>query len=81
MRDYPPVAQRTIKDSGGRTVAAGTAQPVEGDAPKARVVIQLCDSPEKIPARRASAEYNKAVPEIGDNLAKFRAYFVNGVSQ
>jgi uncharacterized protein (DUF1330 family) len=80
MKDYAPLAQKTIKDNGGRIVAAGTAQSVEGDPPKARVVVGVWDSAEKIQAWRGSADY-MAARQIGDKLAKFRSYFVNGVSQ
>jgi len=80
MKDYAPVAQKTIKDSGGRVVAAGVPQSVEGDPPKARVVVLVWDSAEKIQAWRGSAEY-KAARETGDKLAKFRSYTVNGLSQ
>jgi uncharacterized protein (DUF1330 family) len=80
MKDYAPLAQKTIRDAGGRIIAGGPAKSVEGDAPKTRVVIQVWDSPEKIQAWRNSAEYKKA-REIGDKLAKFRSFTVDGVSQ
>jgi uncharacterized protein (DUF1330 family) len=38
------------------------------------------DSPEQIQAWRNSAEYKKA-REIGDKLAKFRSFTVDGVPQ
>ena len=80
MKDYAPLAQKTIRDAGGRIVAAGQAQSIEGDPPKARVVVQVWDSAEKIQAWRSSAEYKK-VREIGDKLAKFRAFTLDGVAQ
>ena len=80
MKDYSPLAQKTIKDGGGRVVAAGAAATVEGDPAKTRVVIQVWESADKMEAWRGSADYNKA-REIGDKLAKFRAYTVNGVPQ
>jgi uncharacterized protein (DUF1330 family) len=80
MKDYAPLAQKTIRDAGGRIVAAGQAKSIEGDPPKARVVVQVWDSAEKIQAWRSSAEYKK-VREIGDKLAKFRAFTLDGVAQ
>jgi uncharacterized protein (DUF1330 family) len=78
MKDYAPLAQKTIKDAGGRIVAAGQAKSIEGDPPKTRVVVQVWDSAEKLQAWRSSAEYKKA-REIGDKYAKFRAFTVEGV--
>jgi uncharacterized protein (DUF1330 family) len=80
MKDYSPLAQKTIKDAGGRIVAAGPAKMVEGESPKGRVVVQVWDSAEKMEAWRTSADY-KAAREIGNKLAKFRSYFVNAVAQ
>jgi uncharacterized protein (DUF1330 family) len=80
LKDYSPLAQKTIKDAGGRLIAAGQGQSVEGDPPKARVTIIMWDSAEKMQAWRTSAAY-KSAREIGDKLAKFRAYLINGVSQ
>ena len=80
MKDYAPLAQKTIREAGGRIVAGGPATSIEGDPPKKRVVVQVWDSPEKIQAWRSSAEYKKT-REIGDKLAKFRAFTVNGTPQ
>lgn len=80
MKDYAPLAQKTIREAGGRIVAGGPGTSIEGDPPKKRVVVQVWDSPEKIQAWRSSAEYKKT-REIGDKLAKFRAFTVNGTPQ
>ena len=80
MKDYAPIALKLVKDSGGRIVATGTPQSVEGGPPKTRVTVIAWDDAEKIQTWRGSAAY-KASREIGDKLAKFRSYFVNGVSQ
>ena len=79
MKDYSPLAQKTIKDAGGRLIAAGPAQSVEGEPPT-RVVILAWDSADKMLAWRSSAEY-KSAREIGDKLAKFHSYFIPGASQ
>jgi uncharacterized protein (DUF1330 family) len=80
LKDYAPLAQKSIKDAGGRIIAAGPAKAVEGDPPKTRVVIQVWESEEKIQAWRNSPDYKKA-REIGDKIAKFRAFSLNGVAQ
>jgi uncharacterized protein (DUF1330 family) len=81
MKDYAPLAQKSIREAGGRIVAAGAAKSVEGDPPKAaRVVVQVWDNEEQIQKWRNSAGYKKA-REIGDKLAKFRSFSVTGVPQ
>jgi len=72
MKDYAPLAQASIKAAGGKIVAGGVPKAVEGDPPKARVVVQMWESEEQIQKWRSSAEYKKA-REIGDKLAKFRS--------
>ena len=53
MKDYVPKAQAAIKAAGGKFLAAGgKTTTIEGEPPKARVVIQQWDSVEKIQAYR-----------------------------
>jgi uncharacterized protein (DUF1330 family) len=80
MKDYAPLAQASIKAAGGRIVAGGVPKGVEGDPPKARVVVQVWESEEQIQKWRSSADYKKA-REIGDKLAKFRSYSLPGAAQ
>ena len=80
MKDYAPLAQASIKAAGGKIVAGGVPKAVEGDPPKARVVVQMWESEEQIQKWRSSAEYKKA-REIGDKLAKFRSYSLPGAAQ
>ena len=80
MKDYAPLAQASIKAAGGKIVAGGVPKGVEGDPPKARVVVQVWESEEQIQKWRSSADYKKA-REIGDKLAKFRSYSLPGVAQ
>ena len=80
MKDYAPKAQAAIKAAGGKILAGGTAKSVEGDPPKARTVIQVWDSEEQIQKWRSSPEYKNA-REIGDKIAKFRAYMISGNPQ
>ena len=80
MKDYAPLAQASIKAAGGKIIAGGVPKAVEGDPPKARVVVQMWESEEQIQKWRSSAEYKKA-REIGDKLAKFRSYSLPGAAQ
>ena len=80
MKDYAPLAQASIKAAGGKIIAGGVPKAVEGDPPKARVVVQVWESEEQIQKWRSSADYKKA-REIGDKLAKFRSYSVPGAAQ
>ena len=41
MKDYSPLAQKTIRDGGGRIVAAGRATQFEEEPPKPRVVVLM----------------------------------------
>ena len=81
VKEYAPLAQASIKNSGGKLLAAGQkVTTLEGAPPKPRVAIQVWDSLEKAQAWRNSAEYKKA-REIGDKYAKFRAFAVEGLPQ
>jgi uncharacterized protein (DUF1330 family) len=81
VKEYAPLAQATIKNSGGKLLAAGQkVTSLEGAPPKPRVAIQEWDSLEAAQKWRSSAEYKKA-REIGDKYAKFRAFAVEGLPQ
>ena len=75
-----PLAQASIKAAGGKIVAGGVPKGVEGDPPKARVVVQVWESEEQIQKWRSSADYKKG-REVGDKIAKFRSYIVPGAAQ
>jgi uncharacterized protein (DUF1330 family) len=77
LKDYAPLAQKGIREAGGRIVAAGPAKSVEGEPPKARVAVQIWENEAKLQAWRNSAEFKKA-REIGNKLAKFRTFQVDG---
>lgn len=80
-KEYAPLAQASIKNSGGKLLAAGQkVTKLEGDPPKPRVAIQVWDSLETAQKWRNSAEYKKA-REIGDKYAKFRAFAIEGLPQ
>ncbi|MBF8254729.1 MAG: hypothetical protein HW373_1424, partial [Deltaproteobacteria bacterium] len=52
----------------------------DGQPPKARVVVQVWDSIEKVQAWRNSSDFKEA-RKIGEKYATFRTYAVEGVSQ
>jgi uncharacterized protein (DUF1330 family) len=80
-KEYVPRAVAITKAASGRIVVlGGKVTPLDGQPPKARVVVQVWDSLEKIQAWRNSKEF-KEVREIGKKYATFRAYAVEGVSQ
>jgi uncharacterized protein (DUF1330 family) len=75
-RDYVPKAQAVIRAAGGKFLAAGSnTTSIEGDPPKARIVIQQWDSVEQIHAYRNSAAFKELLP-LRNRLAKFRAFTI-----
>jgi uncharacterized protein (DUF1330 family) len=79
MNDFVPKFRTALKNSKIIAVSA-KATPVEGDAPKGRVVIQVWDSLAQLEAFQNSADA-KAARVIGDKYAKFRTFVVDGVVQ
>src|ERR1700690_4180213 len=81
VKEYAPLAQASIKKSGGKILAGSQkVTSLEGTPPKARVTIQVWDSLEQAQAWRNSADY-KAARKIGENYATFRAYTVEGIAK
>ncbi len=81
QKDYVPLAQASIKASGGHLIAAGqNIVALEGSPPGTRVAINQFDSLEAVQAWRNSAPYKEA-RKIGDKYAKFRAFAVEGLPQ
>jgi len=80
-KEYAPLAQASVKTSGGKLLAAGQkVTKLEGTPPAPRVAIQMWDSLEIAQKWRDSADYKKA-REIGDKYAKFRAFAIEGLPQ
>ena len=77
---YLPLAQASIKEHGGRIVAAGDGAGIkafEGTPPKSRVVIAAWDSLAQIQGWLDSAKY-KEDRKIGDKYATFRMFAIEG---
>ena len=81
QKEYLPLAQASIKASGGRLVAAGQNIVVyEGPSPGTRVAISRFDSLDAVQAWRNSDQFKEA-RKVGDKYAKFRAFAVEGLPQ
>ena len=81
QKEYVPLAQASIKASGGRLVAAGQNIVVyEGPSPGTRVAINRFDSLDAVQAWRNSDQFKEA-RKVGDKYAKFRAFAVEGLPQ
>jgi uncharacterized protein (DUF1330 family) len=81
QKDYVPLAQASIKASGGRLVAAGQNIVVyEGPSPGTRVAINRFDSLDAVQAWRNSDQFKEA-RKVGDKYAKFRAFAIEGLPQ
>jgi uncharacterized protein (DUF1330 family) len=82
LKEYAPKAQAIIKAHGGRSLAATqNVTAVEGDAPKSRVAITVWDSPEKFNAYRNAADFKDLRASVGNKLAKYRSFTVEGNAQ
>ena len=80
IKEFGPLATSSIKNSGGKLIAAGPGTSLEGTPPATRITIQVWDSLEQAQTWRNSAEYKKA-REVGDKYAKFRSIAVTGTPQ
>lgn len=81
VKEYAPKAQASIKAHGGKFLAAGqNVTSIEGEPAKTRVAIQQWESMDKIKAWRSSEDYKEA-RKIGDKVAKFRSFTVEGLPQ
>jgi uncharacterized protein (DUF1330 family) len=80
-KEFVPLARASIKNAGGKAVAASqNVTSLEGAPQTSRVTINVFDSLEKAKAWRTGAEYTEA-RKIGDKYATFRAYVVEGLPQ
>src|ERR1700689_2815221 len=81
QKEYLPLAQASIKASGGRLVAAGQNILVfEGPSPGTRVAINAFDSLDAAQAWRNSDQFKEA-RKVGNKYAKFRSFAVEGLPQ
>ena len=79
LKEYAPRVEANIRAFGGRILAAGTkVASVEGEPPKPRVAIVVWDDIENVQTWRDSAQF-KEIRVLGDKVAKFRAFPVEGL--
>ena len=81
QKEYVPLAQASIRTSGGHLVAGGQNIVVlEGPSPGTRVAINQFGSLDAAQAWRNSDQFKEA-RKVGDKYAKFRAFAVEGLPQ
>jgi len=81
-KDYAPKAQALIREKGGRPMAGSqNVTALEGNPPTRRVAITVWDSMEKLQAYRNSAEFKELRTTVGDRLAKYRSFTVEGMTE
>ena len=80
-KEYLPLAQKALRDSGQKQLAAGgKTAALSGEPPKARIVLSVFESLEKAQAAYTSLAYLEA-RKIGDKYAKLRIFAVEGLPQ
>ena len=80
-REYVPLANRALAESGQRRLASGgRTVSLSGAPPAARVVVSVFDSLEKARAAYTSPAYLEA-RRIGDRYGTLRIFAVEGVPQ
>lgn len=71
VKEFAPVAEKTIKAHGGRALAVGKGIAMTGNLPQpARVAILAFDSMDQLSAWRHSPEY-EAAQKMAEKYAKF----------
>jgi uncharacterized protein (DUF1330 family) len=81
QKEYVPLAQASIKASGGHLVAASQNIVVlEGPSPGTRVAINQFESLDAVKVWRNSDQFKEA-RKVGDKYAKFRAFAIEALPQ
>jgi uncharacterized protein (DUF1330 family) len=80
-KDFGPIARKALAEAPGyrALVLGGKVVPIQGDAPKARVIINVFDNLDAAVQAYNSPDF-KAAKKIGDKYATFRTYAVEGRS-
>ncbi len=80
-KDYVPLAVKALKESGQKQiVSGGKTASISGEPPKGRIVVSIFENLERAQAAYTSQAYLDA-RKVGDQLAKFRIYAVEGLAQ
>lgn len=82
VKEFGPAARKALAVGSGykAIVLGGKTMPIEGAAPKNRIVINAFDSMDEALKAYNSPEYKEA-KKIGDKYATFRIYAVEGVAK
>ncbi len=81
QKEYVPLAEASIKASGGRLIATGRNIVVhEGPSPGTRVAINAFDSLDAAQAWRNSDQFKEA-RKVGHKYARFRSFAIEGLPQ
>lgn len=77
--EFGPVARKALAEAPGyrALVLGGKVVPIQGDAPNARVIINVFDNLDAAVGAYNSPDF-KAAKKIGDKYATFRTYAVEG---
>jgi uncharacterized protein (DUF1330 family) len=80
-KEFGPIARKALAEAPGyrALVLGGKVVPIQGDAPKARVIINVFDNLDAAVQAYNSPDF-KAAKRIGDKYATFRTYAVEGRS-
>jgi uncharacterized protein (DUF1330 family) len=78
-KEFSPVARKALAEAPGYRALAlgGKIVPIEGDAPKARIIINVFDNMDVAVQAYNSSDFT-AAKKIGDKYATFRTYAIEG---
>jgi uncharacterized protein (DUF1330 family) len=78
-KEFGPIARKALAEAPGyrALVLGGKVVPIQGDAPKGRVIINVFDNLDAAVQAYNSPDF-KAAKKIGDKYATFRTYAVEG---
>jgi uncharacterized protein (DUF1330 family) len=80
-KEYLPLAQKALRDSGQKVLASGgTTAAFYGEPPKPRIVLSVFENIDKARAAYTSPDYVEA-RRIADKYAKLRIFAVEGAPQ
>jgi uncharacterized protein (DUF1330 family) len=81
LKEFSKPTQASVKVAGGRYLTiGGSITPLDGTPPKARIVIQVWESMEKLKAWYNSPEF-EAIRKNGMKYATFHTFAVEGVAE
>lgn len=80
-KEFGPIARKALAEAPGyrALVLGGKVVPIQGEAPKARVIINVFDNLDAAVQAYNSPDF-KTAKKIGDKYATFRTYAVEGRS-